>query len=267
MFSRYRRIVRFTLIELLVVIAIIAILAAMLLPALEMARTKAQHVSCVSHLRQIGLGLVIYANDYDGNKWWRRNDGSNTSYNAFYTGRNEYHYRDVIQEYIPPSGVYGCPLSRYDWQDFWPWNKNFKRYNWPSYAIFSGPGSGGTADAPADRNKSWRDVFGNQIYDFPNRPIAGDVLFWSHGWGGGRKEFRSPHWEGSRRCVHGRNYRPAHTMAGMGVGHRPGLNYVYGDGSVQTNKERFWILDRKGRPLEKAEGIRNIGKAFWGVRQ
>ena len=91
----------FTLIELLVVIAIIAILAAILFPAFARARENARRSSCQSNLKQIGIGMLSYAQDYD-ETMLIDSYGWNGTYNVG-------DWMHTIQPYTKSYQVFKCP--------------------------------------------------------------------------------------------------------------------------------------------------------------
>ena len=95
----------FTLIELLVVIAIIAILAAILFPVFARARENARRTSCTSNLKQIGLGLIQYSQDYD-EKLPHDYFGPDTDS----SGRGgAYKWMDAIYPYVKSEQIFVCP--------------------------------------------------------------------------------------------------------------------------------------------------------------
>src|SRR5205823_14820075 len=99
--TRERRQRGFTLIELLVVIAIIAILAAILFPVFAQAREKARQAACLSNCRQIGLGVMMYAEDWD------------QSYPLYaLLPKHEVMWFQMIQPYIKNENVFTCPSGQ-----------------------------------------------------------------------------------------------------------------------------------------------------------
>ena len=101
-----QKIPAFTLIELLVVIAIIAILAAILFPVFARARENARKSGCQSNLKQIGLGWLQYAQDYDEKMVPYSDTGGTTGFS--------HNWATALQPYLKSTQIYVCPSASED---------------------------------------------------------------------------------------------------------------------------------------------------------
>ena len=149
----------FTLIELLVVIAIIAILAAILFPVFARAREKARQTACLSNLKQLGLSVIMYANDYDETYPLEFSITANPATQAPYTWPNR------LMPYLRNTQLFKCPSdSRAPAVDFagcrpilesYAWNALFGRETDCGYSAAT-LGLGAVA-APAQCAMLWDD--------------------------------------------------------------------------------------------------------------
>ena len=161
----------FTLIELLVVIAIIAILAAILFPVFAKAREKARQSSCSSNVKQLSLGLLQYAQDYD------------ERLPARYTAAtNQWVY--VIDPYVKSQQLWVCPSTRatsYGFQEIYLFWRNIAEIGSPAETVMVCD----TGPVLPTNNYDWEidapSTFGNPpappADEVNGLPVAGDTQY------------------------------------------------------------------------------------------
>jgi len=194
------------LIELLVVIAIIAILAAILFPVFAQAREAARKASCQSNLKQIGLALKMYAQDYD-ERTFGVDMPSNAGPNGAICDDPKTRHPDgqdlvrmlmggtsyMLNPYIKNEGIFVCPSD--DRQNYWgrssgwpwascSWAQHPSSYMWRHcFEVGGGAGAGpanqgiwiGTNEAGIGKPASLVYVFEVAAFHFEKLPLYGGV--------------------------------------------------------------------------------------------
>ena len=256
----------FTLIELLVVIAIIAILAAILFPVFAQARESARSISCLSNMKQIGLALKMYGQDYDETypniRLWA--DPSSGDLNKGLCWKN------VVQPYIKNKAIFQCPSNRYSLGtagDKVSGNNNGQGEGWffeqdSKMPIAYGMNSTVTTWVPANYGtdwgaSSWIDM--SPLNDARLTRAADTIAIGEVAWDDADVHVGWTGIDGSGNGCDGGDNNPAETRKGL-MGHRatypngPGkqANFTYWDGHAKNRRwaqttlplqNNQWVID------------------------
>ena len=225
---RKRKSAAFTLIELLVVIAIIALLISLLVPSLARAKELARKVSCASNVRNIGLAVTQYTNEY--NDWLPKQFATGTNYLAelsLYLGIEDSPWLGHVSEDGAP-GALTCPSERKDFGNGilaygWNWGE-FGAY-YPDNVEWSRRRKVSEVARPGETS-----CLGE------SRPVDGGRLVFAVNWGS--YWWKTDEWY-------------------MGKRHDDGANYLCVDGHVEYAKfddlVDDWLLRSRSRVFGRGE--------------
>ncbi len=246
----------FTLIELLVVIAIIAILAAILFPVFAQAREKAKATSCLSNMKQIGLAMTMYADDYDG------------GYPSVYDDTRGYPqgriiWADKILPYVKSRTMFACTggpnrvdvTTPLDPATYWPGSLQGTRYamnmchgwHWPE----------GTLQTAGVAGWEWAKTsypVTESIMQYPTQSsmiIENSNCWWNH-W------FPDPGWNnidrtGGKTVLIGVLGEAAYPR------HGDGMNVAYCDGHAKFRTTESMVTDYRFWSLADCDGRTGTG--------
>jgi len=232
----------FTLIELLVVIAIISILAAILFPVFSRARENARRSSCLSNLKQIGIGVAMYAQDNDGNY-------------LIHTGAGRL-WPQLVEPYLKSAQVYNCPsrpkiLYAGGWNNMISYGYNY----WMSRTNFTNASDSGIT-RPSET------VMMAETGNSEN--TLGYYLCYPSWWGGTNNRaslYYGFDYFGTDWTTSGATPSGATAPARMTAIHLDGTNILWVDGHAKWMKRDILENDKAGSSEVNAQ---SLSKYWWG---
>jgi prepilin-type N-terminal cleavage/methylation domain-containing protein/prepilin-type processing-associated H-X9-DG protein len=225
----------FTLIELLVVIAIIAILAAILFPVFAQARAKARQTACLSNIKQLGTGLMMYAQDYD----------------------ETLPLNDFIGNGLAPLPGWRDPRAGDSWcSGIYPYMKNLAIYICPEaldYPDKTVPWR--SPDRPEDGTVSYLMNYATRGRPLASVPAPADLIFLHEG----DRRWRVAHCRPRPTSPTSRNYTEI-SYDFYDTRHNQGANLLFCDGHARWRKKAAILISEFGlTPKVPNESMEQVG--------